>query len=138
MLDWTLVRAPHVKAALEEYDRLGAKDFVARYGSRRSRLYTLWHHGNEYDPPAVLGAACLRATGRAPTPEDLAGGEHEAAKVLNDLGFDVVALEQPVATRPRAAAAPPRKRAAKPVAAPRLCPRCHVAVPASGICDFCD
>jgi hypothetical protein len=137
MPDWTLVRGSHVRAALEEHDRLGSKDFLAKYGFRRSRLYTLWHHGNEYDTQAVLCAACLHATGRAATPDDLADGEHEAAKVLTGLGFDVVALEQPVAPRPRATS-PVRKRAAQPAPMPRICPHCNVAVPASGICDFCD
>jgi hypothetical protein len=138
MPDWTLVRGAHVLAAIEEYDRVGSKDFLARSGFRRARVYTLWHHGNEYDAPAILGVAYLRATGRPVTFEEFPDGEQSAATVLTDLGFDVVAIEQPVtSSRPRTTPTP-KKRSTAPEPALRLCPRCHVAVPASGICDFCD
>ena len=140
MPDWNHVDRPHVLAAMEEYDRLGAKEFLRRHGFRRSASYTLWQRGQEYDAPAVLGAAYLRATGRPATWAEVRSDADDAAKLLNSLGFDVVAEEQPVAPKrsPRkAAASPTRKRAPEPPAV-KLCPRCHVAVPASGVCDFCD
>ena len=139
MPDWSLVRGAHVLKAIEECDRLGTKDFLGRYGFRRARTSTLWHHGNEYDSTAVLGAAYFHATGSAATRDQLSGDETGAAKVLSDLGFDVVAEEQPVAAPRRVRkAAPVRKRPAVTEPVVRLCPRCHVAVPASGACDFCD
>ena len=150
MPDWSLVRSPHVLLALGECDRMGAKDFLGRYGVRRARVHTLWHHGNEYDPQAVMGAAHRHATGRAATWDEDSGGERGAAKALTGLGFDVVAQEQPVVaprarkaapTAPTAKAPTARARARKTVPqqpAVRLCPRCHVAVPATGVCDFCD
>jgi len=138
MPDWSLVRGAHVLKAIEECDRLGTKDFLGRYGFRKARTHTLWHHGNEYDSAAVLGAAHLYATGRTVTWDEFSGGEQGAATVLSDLGFDVVAEEQPVVSRRVRKATPAKKRPAATEPVVRLCPRCHVAVPASGVCDFCD
>jgi hypothetical protein len=140
MPDWTLVDRPQVLAVLEEYDRLGAREFLRRHGFRRSTSYTLWQRGQEYDAPAVLGAAYLQATGRPATWAEVRSHAEDAARTLTDLGFDVVAEEQPVAPKRPArqvTATPTRKRASEP-AAVQLCPSCHVAVPASGVCDFCD
>ncbi len=154
----------HVLAAMAEYDRDGSREFLRRYGFSRARAYTVWHNGQEYDARAIVGAAYVAATGRPPSPDGFANGEDGAARVLKGLGFDVVELEQPVAPpraraagggratsggsrdtgepKPRAAGnaravSKPRKAAAPP-APVKLCPHCHVAVPASGICDFCD
>ena len=152
MPDWSLVDRSHVLAAIAEYDRLGSRDFLSRYRFGHSRAYTLWHAGQEYDSKAILGVAYLHATGRAATREEFRGGENGAAKVLLDLGFDVVvdeqALEQEERQAKKAGAKPaaarsataPRKKTRSTAAQPavRLCPNCHVAVPASGICDFCD
>jgi hypothetical protein len=138
MPQWSRVDRSHVLAAMAEYDREGSKEFLRRYGFGRSRMYTLWHRGNEYDSTAILGVAYLYATGAAATPEEFSGGESGAAKVLTDLGFDVVAQEQPVApkgTRKALARKPEKRAASRPV---NVCPQCHMALPASGVCDFCD
>ena len=139
MPDWNLVARQHVMAAMAEYDDLGSKEFLRRYGFRRSITYTLWQGGREYDSKAILGAAYFHATGRPATWDEFSGGEKGAAKVLGDMGFDLVASEEPVApTRTRKAApAKPRKAPVRETA-PKLCPRCFVALPATGICDFCD
>ena len=165
MPDWTLVNRSHVLAAMAEYDRLEAREFHRRYGFTRAKFSTVWHSGNEYDPPAVLGAAYLHATGRAATAGDLEG-EEGAAKVLTGLGFDVVVDEEALAAAaarprrtpaaPRAAApgpqsnasrstraaaprkAPAAKRVTRTEQAPKVCPTCYMALPATGICDNCD
>lgn len=146
MPDWNLVDRSHVLAAIEECDRLGSREFLGRYRFGRSKAYTLWHAGQEYDSKAILGVAYLHATGRAATREEFRGGENGAAKVLVDLGFDVVVDEEAVeredrqstATAKPAVAARTKARSAAAEPAVRLCPSCHVAVPASGVCDFCD
>ena len=138
MPDWTQVRRPHVVAAVEEYDRLGSKEFLVRYGFRKARAYLLWHQGNEYDSKAILGAAYFHATGHAATWDEFSGGEHGAAKVLTDLGFDVVAKEQPVSSVRSRPTSPSKKRTTSPEPVLRTCPRCHVVVPSTGVCDFCD
>jgi hypothetical protein len=169
MPDWTLLNRSHVLAALAEYDRLGSREFLSRYSFGRSRAYTLWHGGQEYDTKAVLGVAYLHATGRAATRDEFRGGLSGAVRVLQGLGFDIVVdeeeLEQeerreqarPVAapaaprgagtaraatrTTPRAPAAKKVAKTArtKPADAPvKLCPTCYVALPATGVCDFCD
>ena len=171
MPDWTLLNRSHVLAALAEYDRLGSREFLSRYSFGRSRAYTLWHGGQEYDSKAVLGVAYLHATGRAATRDEFRGGLSGAVRVLQGLGFDIVVDEEeleheerreqarPVSAAPsrpasRAASKAPSKAASrttaaakkvakptrvKPADAPvKLCPTCYTALPATGICDFCD
>lgn len=168
MPDWTLLNRSHVMAALAEYDRLGSREFLSRYSFGRSRAYTLWHGGQEYDSKAVLGVAYLHATGRAATRDEFRGGLTGAVRVLQGLGFDVVVdeeeLEQeerreqarpvtaPAAARGTSAAsartpsraAPAAKKVAKtartkPIDVPvKVCPTCYTALPATGICDYCD
>ncbi len=137
MSDWSLVNRSHVLAAIEEHDRLGSKEFLRRYGFRRARAHTLWHGGQEYDSKAILGVAHLHATGRPATWDELAA-EDAAAKALLELGFDVVAEDEPVTSQRPLRATPAKTRTAKPDPVVRVCPRCHLAVPASGLCDFCD
>ena len=155
MPDWNLVGRQHVLAAIAECDRVGSRDFVQRYRFGRSRASTLWHNGQEYDTQAILGVAYLHATGHAATSGDLAGGEDGAARLLTGLGFDVVVDEEALAAaaakpKPaRKAAAPKTPRAARKAPAPKsrrtttepevkICPTCHMALPATGICDNCD
>ena len=164
MPDWSQVRSDHVMTAIQEHDRLGSRDFLGRYGYRRSHSATLWHRGSEYDPGAILGAAFEHATGQSVTGKT-SGAESDAVSALTGLGFDVVTEEPPVlpsrrkaapvasatpdqvapdevtgkkATATRAAKKAPAKKVAVPEPVVRLCPRCHVAVPATGVCDFCD
>jgi hypothetical protein len=137
MPDWNLVTRTHVLAALAEGERIGSREFLSRYGFRGVHASQLWHRGEEYDATAVLGVAHLQATGRPVTRDQLPGGDDGAADVLTRLGFDVVAEEQPIATpRARTPAAP--KRTAKPEPKVNICPRCQMAIPATGLCDNCD
>jgi hypothetical protein len=164
MPDWSLVDRSHVLAAINECDRFGSRDFLSRYRFARAKASTLWHGGQEYDPNAIIGVAYLHATGRAMTRADLAGNESGAARVLKGLGFDVVVDEDALAqqerlleareaaspapapaatpaTRKAPAAKKPARKATRPKPAERpvkLCPTCYMALPATGICDFCD
>jgi hypothetical protein len=166
MPDWSLVRAEHVRAAMAECDRLGSREFLARNHFGRGHAWTMWDHGTEYDPSAILGVAYLHATGTAATRDDLRYDLDAASRVLSGLGFDVVVDEEAVALRPaprkaaakkvtvpRAAAAPrapavkaaPRKvvpATRRPTTSPepvaKICPTCYMALPATGICDTCD
>jgi hypothetical protein len=143
MPDWSLVSRAHVLAAMKEYDELGSREFLRRYGFGRSTAYTLWHRGQEYDPVATLGAAYFHATGAAARSDELSGelsgGKDGAAKVLSDLGFDVVVDEEALAAeKPRRAKTVTAKPKAARNASPKVCPTCHMALPASGVCDFCD
>ena len=162
MPDWNHVTRSHVLAALAEGDRIGSREFVTRYGFRGMHAAQLWHRGEEFDAAAVLGVAYLQATGRPAAKDELPAGEVGVVDVLTRLGFDVVAEEPvvaptraakaaptptPKATAPRAPKAAP-KRAAKAAPAPArrtkpeptftICPRCQMALPATGICDNCD
>lgn len=75
--------------ALEEFDRIGADEFLTRYGFDRNDEFELVHNSSSYDSLAVLGVAHLRATGELAPSEDFAGGPESAAVVLRALGFTV-------------------------------------------------
>ncbi len=83
------VRPEHVLLALEEFDRIGADEFLSRYGFDRNGAFELVHNSSSYDSLAVLGVAHLRATGELAPTEDFAGGPESAAVVLRGLGFAV-------------------------------------------------
>ena len=112
-----------------------------------------------------LDGLTLHATGRAVTRADLAGGEASTARVLKGLGFDVVIDEDAMIEQDRLLAAqadepapaaptthaPAAKKTtatkkvatkpARPKPAERevkICPTCYTALPATGVCDFCD
>lgn len=145
------IERDHVLTAMETYDAVGGEAFLAAQGARLS-AHVLVHQGRDYDASAVVGIAHGLATGRTLTPAEIKGGSAGAAKVLERLGFrvrtDSVADAEPArpaspgaaARRPRAASpAPPRPPARvaasdRPV---RTCPTCHLALPATGICDDC-
>jgi len=86
------VRPEHVLLALEEYDRIGADEFLDRYGFDADGANELVHSSSTYDSMAVLGVAHLRATGELAPREDFAGGSASAAQVLRTLGFDTEPL----------------------------------------------
>lgn len=170
MPDWSQVSRTHVLQAMEEYDRIGDREFLRRYGFNRSRVYTVWNGGQEYDSQAILGAAYFHATGTPAARADFHDGEQGAAQVLQEKGFDVAvneieaaaeelrAARRPPArstagssrTTPRRTAAdaatatkvtasrPKPKKTAATAPALKICPTCNMALPASGVCDFCD
>ena len=133
---WSVVTRPHVLAAVREYDDLGDREVIRRYGLRRDVTATLWHDGREHDARAVLAVAYFHATGTPARPDELA--DADAVRTLTDLGFDVVVDEEALAAKPRRSRAPRPKPAAAREPAPKVCPSCHMALPASGTCDFCD
>ena len=115
--------------------------------------HVLLHAGREYDAAAIVGIAHGLATGNTLTPAEVPGGSAGASKALTRLGFQIRDDSPPAPQRvpgtrattprtPRAAAAPratPRPRvAASDRIVDNLCPRCFIAMPATGICDQCD
>ena len=138
MPDWNLVTRQHVLAAIAECDRLGSREFLQRYHFGRAHAYTLWHGGQEYDSKAILGVAYLHATGRAATSDEFSGGKDGAAGVLAERGFDIVVDEELAATEVPRKAAPARSRRATVEPQVKICPRCFMALPATGVCDNCD
>lgn len=142
---------PHVLTAIETWDAAGGGNYMLVRGGVSTHV--LLHHGREYDAAAIAGIAHGLATGRTLTPADIPGGSAGASKALTRLGFDVrddsppgVTKARPAARRataPRAKArsaspSTPRPRVAATEKPDTLCPRCFIAVPATGICDSCD
>ncbi|GAA5143245.1 hypothetical protein [Pseudonocardia adelaidensis] len=69
------VRADDVAGALDEFDALGRREFLSKYGFGPARSYFLVRDGKEYDSKAVVGAAHTRRHGVALTSGDFSGGE---------------------------------------------------------------
>jgi hypothetical protein len=90
------VTRAHVLSALEEYDRLGDEDFLARYDFKSAPSYLLVHDEKSYDSKAILGAAQGFATGTPATWDQFSGGRNGAAKWLGSLGFEVAFAGGPV------------------------------------------
>jgi hypothetical protein len=143
----------HVLTAMETWDAAGGANYMLVRGGVSTHV--LLHHGKEYDAAAIAGIAHGLATGRTLTPADVPGGSEGASKALTRLGFDIrddsPPTERVAGTRPRT----PRTTSASPrssrsTGTPRptrvaasdrpvnLCPRCVLALPATGICDNCD
>ena len=145
----------HVLTAIETWDAAGGANYMLVRGGVSTHV--LLHHGREYDAAAIAGIAHGLATGRTLTPADIPGGSAGASKALTRLGFDIRDDSPPGERVPGTRAGTPRTRSTSPrstttrsTGTPRptrvaasdkpvtLCPRCFIAVPATGICDSCD
>lgn len=85
-----------VLKAIEEYDRLGQKAFLRRYGYAKSTGYVLIHEGEPYDSKAVAGVALKYQPGfgRPLKYDEFSGGEKTVRAKLGDLGFVVISLKR--------------------------------------------
>jgi hypothetical protein len=89
MVDWDSVSHANVLHAIEEYDRLGPRQFFSKHGFAPTTTYELVRDGRIYPPKAILGAAFEFATGRQLHSSDFEGGKAGAVRVLEKLGFSV-------------------------------------------------
>ncbi len=144
----------HVLTAIETWDAAGGANYMLVRGGVSTHV--LLHLGREYDAAAIAGIAHGLATGRTLTPADIPGGSAGASKALTRLGFEIrdetPPAERVPGTRPstRSSTSRTRPTAGRNTGTPRptrvaasdkpdtLCPRCFIAVPATGICDNCD
>ncbi|HET6694459.1 MAG TPA: hypothetical protein VFG97_09140 [Pedococcus sp.] len=139
----------HVLTAMETWDAAGGANYMLVRGGVSTHV--LLHHGKEYDAAAIAGIAHGLATGRTLTPADIPGGGAGASKHLVRLGFDIRddsppssrvpgtrAAPRTRSTSPRAASTPRPARVAATDRPVKLCPRCFIALPATGVCDTCD
>ena len=146
---------PHVLTAIETWDKAGGANYMLVRGGVSTHV--LLHGGREYDAAAIAGIAHGLATGRTLTPADIPGGSAGASKHLVRLGFDIRDDSPPTTRVPGTRASTPRTRStssrstsSRSTGTPRptrvaasdkpvnLCPRCFIALPATGICDTCD
>lgn len=83
-----------ILAAIKEYDSLGEKNFLTKYRFGKSRKYFLKYSNRVYDSKAIVGVAYGRefpSQGYLKS-EDFSGGFNTVQKLLEQLGFEVVAL----------------------------------------------
>jgi hypothetical protein len=87
-----------VRAAIREFDELGRTAFLSKYGFAKAREYMVRESatGNMYDSKAIFGAAYGYAfPDEGPLPHiAFSGGESTVARVLSDLGFEVIRIGQ--------------------------------------------
>jgi hypothetical protein len=86
---WDRVTDADVVRAIEEYDRLGAKEFFSTHGFAPTTTYELVWEGRVYPPKALLGTAYEFATGQRLESGDFEGGKSGAVKILGGLGFEI-------------------------------------------------
>ena len=78
--------------AVQEFDRMGRKPFLAKYGFRPAKNYVLVHDGKHYDSKAIVGAAYgYENPSEGPLRSaDFRGGANTVQKWLEYLGFEVL------------------------------------------------
>jgi hypothetical protein len=92
--DWDRVTHADVVRAIEDYDRLGAKQFFSTHGFAPTTTYELVWDQRVYPPKAILGTAHEVATGRRLEAGDFEGGKSGAVKILGQLGFDIREIQR--------------------------------------------
>jgi 5-methylcytosine-specific restriction protein A len=79
-----------VRKAICEYNRIGEREFHAKYGFGRSRVYFLIFQRKKYPSKAIFACAYGYQFGNPIKYEDnLYGGRGDAARLLRKLGFCV-------------------------------------------------
>ncbi len=147
MATLSAVTRQHILQAMAEHDTRGAQDFLGVYGYPLTGS-TFEHEGRRYPSVAIVGVAHRFATGRLASVDEFHGGDPAIEALLRRRGFDLpepagARVVAPARTRaaaaPRARAATPAKpRAVQREEVVRLCPTCSMALPATGVCDYCD
>jgi hypothetical protein len=95
MVAWDHVTHDDVLHAIQEYDRLGPKDFFSAHGFAPTTTYELVWDERRYPPKAILGTAYELATGQRLGSGDFEGGKSGAVRVLGQLGFNIQHRPQP-------------------------------------------
>ncbi|MGY1684408.1 HNH endonuclease [Geodermatophilus sp. SYSU D00867] len=88
----TDVSREDVRAAMEEFNRLGRDGFLARYapyGHRKARDYFVNDAGALYDSKVLAAAAHGIRHGRPLRADEFSGGDSHVADLLRSLGFTV-------------------------------------------------
>jgi MoxR-like ATPase len=86
-----LIDRESILKALSEFEALGRRNFLEKYGNSPAKNFFLRYKGNYYDSKAICGAAYgyLDPENGPLSPAEFSGGENTVKKVLNNLGFAV-------------------------------------------------
>jgi 5-methylcytosine-specific restriction protein A len=95
------VTADDVVGALDEFDSLGRREFLAKYGFGEAQSYFIRRDGKDYDSKAIVGAAHSRRHGVPLRASDFSGGEATVKRILEDLGFAVEVRADGTSPSPR-------------------------------------
>jgi len=80
-----------ITKAIDEYDRIGRKSFLKKYGFGKAKNYYLLYRGKHYDSKAIVGAAYGYQFGKALMANKFSGGKATVSPKLKSLGFQIVA-----------------------------------------------
>ncbi|WP_433213306.1 McrB family protein [Dactylosporangium sp. CS-047395] len=78
-----------IEAAMREFDELGRKEFLAKYGFGAATTYLLRHKGRFYDPKAIVGVAHQSVADRKPLKPNEFDATDAIAR-LERLGYEVL------------------------------------------------
>ena len=88
----SLTNRDAVLRAMAEYDRLGRDAFLDQHHFGAAKWWYVVHEGKQYDSKAIVGVAIGIQTGEPLTSHDFKGGEGNAVRKLQSLGFTVLRL----------------------------------------------
>ena len=77
--------------AIDEFDELGRKEFLSKYGFGKSRQFFLVYEGKQYDSKAIFGAAFGYQFSRSLQSDEFSGGNETVRPILEKLKFTVIA-----------------------------------------------
>jgi len=77
--------------AIDEFDSLGRKEFLSKYGFGKSRQFFLVYKGEQYDSKAIFGAAFGYQFNRPLQSDEFSGGNDTVRPILEKLKFTVIA-----------------------------------------------
>ena len=95
VVTWDRVTRADVVHAMQEYDRLGPREFFSAHGFAPTTTYDLVWEDRCYPPKAILGTAYEFATGQRLASADFEGGKSGAVAVLGKLGFTIQEKRRP-------------------------------------------
>jgi hypothetical protein len=89
-IDSSAIGTSHVRAAIEDFNRLGREAFLEHYHFGPANSIFLLHEGHRYDAKAIVGVANGYATGTFVTGGDDDYKADQARRVLRRLGMTIV------------------------------------------------
>lgn len=77
--------------AIDEFNSLGRKEFLSKYGFGKARQFFLVYEGEQYDSKAIFGAAYGYQFSRPLQSDEFSGGNDTVRPILEKLNFTVIA-----------------------------------------------
>ena len=76
--------------AIDEFNSLGRKEFLSKYGFGKARQFFLVYEGEQYDSKAIFGAAYGYQFSRPLQSDEFSGGNDTVRPILEKLKFTII------------------------------------------------